>query len=85
MAALAVAVITLVVPSAADGATSPVAATGLGRSDAPMRMTPDADGGTAGSAIVPGAVGRTSMALVATYDVGLRLSYATGRISATSS
>ncbi len=47
-------------------------------------MTPDAAGGTTGSAIVPGAVNRTSMALVATYDVGLRLSYATGRISATS-
>jgi len=49
-----------------------------------MRMVPDTTAGSPASAIVPGAVNRTSLALSATYDVGLRLSYATGRISATS-
>jgi hypothetical protein len=36
------------------------------------------------SAIVPGAVDRTSLRLTATYNVSLRLSYGAGRISATS-
>jgi aminopeptidase N len=36
------------------------------------------------SAIVPGAVGRTSLSLAASYDVSLRLSYGAGRFSAIS-
>jgi hypothetical protein len=50
----------------------------------PAAPATPSDASLVGSRIVPGAVGRTSLDLSATYDVRLRLSYGTGRISATS-
>ncbi|MDP9482785.1 MAG: hypothetical protein M3P84_06135 [Chloroflexota bacterium] len=49
---------------------------GVGRPDRALAVEP--------SAIVPGAVDRTSIALSATYDVQIRLSYARGTFSAVS-
>jgi hypothetical protein len=62
-------------PLATASATEPPSAT-IGRAPAPMTAT------TTTTGIVPGSVNRTSLDLISTYGVGLRLNFATRRFIA---